>query len=267
MELNPQVVFERLFGSGASAEERAFRRKQSESILDSVIGELAGLKKTLGSRDKLTVDQYVNEVREIERRLKIAEKTSTVAPVSGSPTGIPDTYDEHIRLHFDLTRLAFQADVTRVATLLGARDLTGRSYPYPKSEWFPNAGTTGSFHGLSHHAENPATIRQYSTLNRYHLSTMSYFAEKLKATPDGDGTLLDHSLILYGTNMGNSNQHQHYDVPHILVGGANGRLKGGRHLAYPTKKVKTGNLLLSVLDMYGIRQETQGDSEGHLVGL
>jgi hypothetical protein len=267
MELNPQIVFERLFGSGASAEERAFRRVQSRSILDSVLGELSGLKKNLGARDKLTVDQYVSEVREIERRLEIAAKTSTVAPSAGAPTGIPDSWDEHIKLHFDLTRLAFQADVTRVATLLGARDLTGRAYDYPKSEWFPTAGRTGSFHGNSHHAENPATIRQYSILNRYHVSTMSYFAEKLKATPDGDGTLLDHSLILYGTNMGNSNQHQHYDVPHVLVGGANGKLKGGRHLAYPSKKVTTGNLLLSVLDMYNIHQDSQGDSTGRLAGL
>jgi hypothetical protein len=267
MELNPQIVFERLFGSGASAEERAFRRKQSQSILDSVLGELAGLKKGLGSRDKLTVDQYVAEVREIERRLQIAAKTSTVSPTSSAPTGIPDSYDEHIKLHYDLIRLAFQADVTRVATLLGARDLTGRSYPYPKSEWFPQSGTTGSFHGLSHHAENPSNIRQYSTLNRYHVSTMSYFAEKLKATPDGDGTLLDHSLILYGTNMGNSNQHQHYNVPHILVGGANGKMKGGRHLAYPTKTITTGNVLLSVLDMFGVHQDSQGDSTGRLAGL
>ncbi|HEX4997279.1 MAG TPA: DUF1552 domain-containing protein [Terriglobia bacterium] len=267
MELNPQIVFERLFGSGASVDERIFRRRQSQSILDSVLGELTGLKKDLGARDKLTVDQYTNEIREIERRLQIAAKISTVAPTSDAPTGIPDSWDEHIKLHYDLTRLAFQADVTRVATLLGARDLTGRTYPYPKSEWFPQAGTTGSFHGLSHHAENPATIRQYSTLNRYHVSTMSYFAEKLKATPDGDGTLLDHSLILYGTNMGNSNQHQHYNVPHILVGGASGQLKGGRHLAYPTKTITTGNLLLSVLDMFGIHQDSQGDSTGRLVGL
>jgi hypothetical protein len=267
MELNPQVVFERLFGSGASAEERAARRVQSKSILDSVLAELAGLKKGLGSRDKLTVDQFTTEVREIERRIEIAAKSSTVAPSSGAPTGIPDSWDEHIKLHYDLTRLAFKADVTRVATLLGARDLTGKSYPYPRSEWFPTAGTTGSFHGLSHHAESPNTIRQYSTLNRYHVSTMSYFAEKLKATPDGDGTLLDHALILYGTNMGNSNQHQHYDVPHILVGGANGRISGGRHLAFPTKTVTTGNLLLSVLDVFGIHQDSQGDSTGRLVGL
>src|SRR5262249_55937354 len=179
--------------------------------------------------------------------------------------------DDHIKLHFDLTALAFQADITRVATLLGARDLTGRSYPFPKSDLFPDGGTSVSFHGGSHHQGVPATIFYYAKRNRYHVSTMAYFAKKLQATPDGDGTLLDHALILYGTNMGNSNQHQHYDVPHILVGGANGQLKGGRFLQYPRKTVTTGNLLLSILYMYGIHDrvddkgrtiivESQGDS-------
>jgi hypothetical protein len=267
MELSPQVVFERLFGSGASADERAERLKQNRSILDSLTVQLKSLKSIVGPGDRKTLDQYSEEVFEIERRLQIAAKASTVAPSTGAPTGIPDSFDEHIRLHYDLTALAFQSDVTRVATLLGARDLTGKTYPYPTNEWFPTGGTSGSYHGDSHHAENPATIKRYSGLNRYHVSLMAYFAEKLKSIPDGDGNLLDHSLILYGTNMGNSNQHQHYDVPHILVGGANGQLKGGRHLAYPSKTVTTGNLLLSVLDMYGIHQDSQGDSTGRLEKL
>ena len=156
------------------------------------------------------------------------------------------------------TALAFQADITRVATLLGARDLTGRSYPFPKGELFPNGGVSVGFHGGSHHQDDPTQIRRYADLNRYHVSTLAYFAEKLRSIPDGDGTLLDHSLMLYGTNMGNSNQHQHYDVPHILVGGANGQLKGNRHLAYERKTVTTGNLLLNVLDICGIHQETAG---------
>jgi hypothetical protein len=183
------------------------------------------------------------------------------------PPGIPEQFDEHVKLHFDLLALAFKADITRVATVLGARDLTSRVYPFPRSPLFPEGGTSVSFHGGSHHQDDPAQIRRYATLNRYHVSTMAYFAEKLRSIPDGDGTLLDNSLILYGTNMGNSNQHQHYDVPHILVGGAAGKLQGNRHLAYERKSVTTGNLLLSVMDMYGLHRDAQGDSTGRLEKL
>jgi hypothetical protein len=267
MELNPAVVFERLFGSGATAEERVARMRQNRSILDSVLGELDGLRKELGAEDRRTVGRYTDEIREIERRIQIAAGVTDKVPVMDLPPGVPEAFDDHIKLQFDLTRLAFKSDITRVATLLGARDLTGRSYPFPKSELFPNGGVSVGFHGGSHHQDDPAQIRRYADLNRYHVSTLAYFVEKLKAEPDGDGTLLDHSLVLYGTNMGNSNQHQHYDVPHILVGGANGQLKGNRHLAYQRKTVTTGNLLLSVLDMYGIHQEKQGDSDGRLPKL
>jgi hypothetical protein len=267
MELNPQVVFERLFGSGATPAVRAARMKENQSILDSLLGELDGLRKNLGATDRRTVSQYTDEIREIERRIQLAAKASGVDPTLLEPAGVPDQFDEHIKLHIDLTALAFRADITRVATLLGARDLTGRSYPFPKSELFPQGGTSVGFHGGSHHQDDPNQIRRYADLNRYHVSTLAYFAEKLKGMPDGDGTLLDHSLILYGTNMGNSNQHQHYDVPHILVGGANGQLKGNRHLAYERKTVPTGNLLLTLLDLYGIHQERQGDSTGRLVKL
>jgi hypothetical protein len=267
MELNPQVVFERLFGSGSTPEQRATRMKQSQSILDSILGELASLKKDLGATDQRTVSQYTDEIREIERRLQLAAKASSVVPEIDLPPGVPEQFDDHIKLHFDLTALAFRADITRVATLLGARDLTGRSYPFPRNELFPQGGVSVSFHGGSHHQEDPAQIRKYADLNRYHVSTLAYFAQKLKSIPDGDGTLLDHSLILYGTNMGNSNQHQHYDVPHILIGGANGQLKGNRHVSYERKTVPTGNLLLSVLEMYGIHQDVQGDSTGRLEKL
>jgi hypothetical protein len=267
MELNPQVVFERLFGSGATPEVRAARRAQGKSILDNFMQSLGGLKKNVGASDRTTLDQYTDEVREIERRLDLAAKASEVAPSMNEPSGIPQNFDDHIKMHYDLVALAFKADITRVATLLGARDLTGRSYPFPKNELFPNGGTSVSFHGGSHHADVPATIANYAQLNRYHVSTTAYFAELLKKTPDGDGTLLDHTLILHGTNMGNSNQHQHYDVPHILIGGANGKLKGGRFLNYERKTVTTGNLLLSVLDMYGIHQDKQGDSTDRLAKL
>jgi hypothetical protein len=213
------------------------------------------------------VNQYTDEIREIERRIQIAAKASGDVPTLDLPPGIPEQFDEHIRLHSDLLTLAFRADITRVATMLGGRDLTSRVYPFPKSTLFPEGGTSVSFHGGSHHQDDFAQIRRYATLNRYHVSTMAYLAEKLKATPDGDGTLLDHSLILYGTNMGNSNQHQHYDVPHILVGGANGKLKGNRTLGYERKTVTTGNMLLSVLDMFGINKDAQGDSTGRLPKL
>jgi hypothetical protein len=267
MELNPQVVFERLFGSGATPAVRAARMKENQSILDSLLGELDGLRKSLGATDRRTVSQYTDEIREIERRIQLAAKASGVDPTLLEPAGVPDQFDEHIKLQFDLTALAFRADITRVATLLGARDLTGRSYPFPKSELFPQGGTSVGFHGGSHHQDDPAQIRRYADLNRYHVSTLAYLAEKLKAMPEGDGTMLDHSLILYGTNMGNSNQHQHYDVPHILIGGVNGQLKGNRHLAFERKTVTTGNLLLSILDMYGIHNEKKGDSTDRLVKL
>jgi hypothetical protein len=259
MELNPQVVFERLFGDGSDPEQRAARRRQQRSVLDMVVHSLARLQKEIGPSDRVRLDQYAEDIREIERRLDLAAKASADTPSVSVPTGVPDAFDEHIKLQFDLTALAFQADMARVATLLGARDLTNRSYPA--------SGTNTGFHGGSHHAENPDKIADYSKINRYHVQMLAYFLEKLKSTPDGDGTLLDHSLILYGSNMGNSNQHQHYDVPHILAGGASGQLKGGRHLAYPSKTVPTGNLLLSILDMFGIDQERVGDSTGRLEKL
>ena len=267
MELDPQVVFERLFGSGSTPEERAQRRNQRQSILDSVVSELASIKKELGASDRRTVDDFATEVHEIERRIKLASSASAAVPSIDEPQGVPDDFDKHIKLHFDLTALAFKADITRVATLLGARDLTGVAYPLPRDEWFPEGGRTGSFHGLSHHQEIAKNLADYAKLNRYHVSTLSYFAQKLKKTPDGDGTLLDHSLILYGSNMGNSNQHQHYDVGHTLVGGANGKLKGGRYLTYPTKTVTTGNVLMSILHMFGIEKDKQGDSTGLLPKL
>jgi hypothetical protein len=172
------------------------------------------------------------------------------------PAGVPETFAEHIKLQFDLLALAYQADITRVATLLYARDLTGRVYP--------EAGTTISFHGGSHHAEDPVHVLEFAKLNRYHVQTLAYFIDKLRKIPEGDGTLLDHSLTLYGTNMGNSNQHLHYDVPHVLIGGAGGKLKGDRHLAFKSKTVSASNLLLSVLGLYGIQRDSFGDSTGRI---
>ncbi|HEY7334034.1 MAG TPA: DUF1552 domain-containing protein [Bryobacteraceae bacterium] len=261
MELNPQVVFERMFGDGATSDQRARRRKRDGSILDSLSGSLSRLKNEAGASDRVKLDDYTQNVREIERRLQIAMKASTVAPQDMEvPVGVPQTFDEHIKLQFDLLALAFQADITRVGTLLFARDLTGRVYPASEAP-------TASFHGTSHHGEDPRKIAELSKINQYHIKMLAHLIEKMSKTQDGEGTVLDRSLVLYGSNMGNSNQHQHYDVPHVLVGGLNGKLKGGRHLAYPSKTYPTGNLLLSILDMYDIHQDSIGDSTGRLPNL
>src|SRR5687768_3770566 len=267
MELNPQVVFERLFGSGSTPEQRAQRMRQSKSILDSLVAELATLRRQLGPADVQTVNQYTDEIREIERRIQLAAKASGDVPELDLPPGIPEQFDQHIRFHYKLVALGLKADITRVVTLLGARDLTGRSYQFPKGELFPNGGTSVSFHGGSHHQDDPVQMRRYSDLNRYHLSTTAYLAEELKSIKEGDGTLLDNTVILHGTNMGNSNQHQHYDVPHFLIGGKNLGLRGNRHLAYERKTVPTGNLLVSVLNLFGIDKDKQGDSTGSLAKL
>jgi hypothetical protein len=261
MELNPQVVFERMFGDGSTIEERAERRTLDRSILDSLTGSLSRLRGTFGSADRTRLDEYTTDVREIERRLQIAVKASTVAPADMSvPVGVPPSFDEHIKLQFDLLALAFQADISRVGTLIMGRDLTGRVFP-------DSAVPTLSWHGGSHHGEDPRVIANYSKLNQYHVKMIAYLAEKLSKTQEGEATLLDRSLILFGTNMGNSNQHLHYDVPHVLVGGANGTHQGGKHLAYPSKTVPTGNLLLSVLEKFGIHEEKIGDSTGRLENL
>jgi len=259
MEINPQVVFERMFGDGGTPEVRAARREQQRSILDSVTDSLGRLQHQVGHGDSVRLEQYFDDVREIERRLEIAARASTETPDVSVPYGVPESFDEHIKLQLDLLALAWQADITRVATLLYARDLTGRVYP--------ESGTNISFHGGSHHAEDPGRIAQYARLNRYHVQTLAHFVEKIDSIRDGDGTLLDHSLILYGSNMGNSNQHLHYDVPHVLIGGASGRLRGDRHLAYESRTVPSGNLLSSVLDMFDIEHDRFGDSTGRLAGI
>ena len=261
MELNPQVVFERMFGDGSTVDQRAARRARDRSILDSLSSSLLRLRNNVSVSDRTRLDDYTQNVREIERRLQIAAKASTVASTDMAvPVGVPQSFDEHIKLQFDLLALAFQADITRVGTLLFARDLTGRTYPDSQA---PTLG----FHGGSHHGEDPRRIAEYAKLNQYHVKMLAHLVETFSKTEDGDGTLLDHSLVLYGSNMGNSNQHLHYDVPHVLVGGLNGRMKGNRHLAFPSRTVPTGNLLLSLLDKYDIHQESIGDSTGRLVGL
>jgi hypothetical protein len=250
-----------MFGSGSTPAQRAERRDRNRSILDSLGEKLSGIRGEFSTPDRARLDDYTEAVREIERRLEIAASASAAAPENlDVPPGIPQSFDEHIKLQFDLMALAFQADITRVGTLLFARDLTGRVYPESEA---PRLG----FHGGSHHGEDPARINEFSKVNQYHVKMLAHFVDKLSATQDGNGTLLDHSLLLYGSNMGNPNQHLHYDSPHVVVGGLNGRMRGGRHLAYPSKTLSTGNLLLSILDKFDIHQDSIGDSNGRLEDL
>ena len=259
MEINPQVVFERMFGDGSSPQLRVARRERQASILDSVTGSLRELMPQVSHVDRVRIEQYMEDVREIERRLAIAARASSEVPDVPVPYGVPESFHEHIQIQFDLLSLAFQADITRVATVLYARDLTNRVYP--------ESGAAVSFHGASHHAEDPGRIAQYAQVNRYHVQMLAYFVKKLTEIKEESGSLLDRSLILYGSNMGNSNQHLHYDVPNVLIGGASGQLKGDRHLAFASRTTPTGNLLLSILDMCGVRRDSVGDSTGRLAGI
>jgi Protein of unknown function (DUF1552) len=259
MEINPQTLFERMFGDGSSPELRKVRRERQASILDSVNGSLRALMTEVPHGDQMRLEQYADDVREVERRLSIAARASTDAPNMSMPYGVPESFNEHIQVQWDLLALAFQTDITRVASMLYARDLTSRVYP--------ESGTNSSFHGISHHAEDPGQIALLAMINRYHVNMLAYLVQKLDSIKEGDGTLLDHSLLLFGSNMGNSNQHLHYDTPAVLVGGASGRLKGDRHLAYASRTVPTGNLLLSIANMFDVQAEHFGDSTGPLQNI
>jgi hypothetical protein len=255
-EINPRMAFERLFGDGASAEERILTRKRSGSILDAVSRELTSFNKGIGAGDKAKLNDYLENIREIERRL--GNVTNRPAPDQPSevPFGIPDTKDEHFKLMYDIMWMAFQADITRSASLMLGRDVSISS--------FPASGFDGPWHGTSHHDDNPANKANYAKINRYHVENLAYFVAKLKNTPDGDGTLLDHTLILKSSNMGNSHRHAHEKVPTILVGGVDGTFKGNRHFVYPDNTQRTSNLLLSILDLYGITLDSIGDSTGRV---
>jgi len=260
-EGNPRAVFQKLFGEGDTDQERAQILAETGSILDRVTGQAKRLQASLGVQDRVVVSDYLDSVREIERRVQMASKPDERAlTIPDAPIGTPNDITEYFKLMFDLMALAFQADITRVGTLLFARDLTGRTYPESEAP-------TSGFHGVSHHGEDPRNIALLSKINQYHIKMLAHLIANLAKTQDGDGTLLDHSLVLYGSNMGNSNQHVHYDVPHVLVGGLNGQLKGGRHLAYPSKTIPTGNLLLSILDKFDIHQDKIGDSTGRIESL
>jgi len=249
-EVNPRVAFERLFGDGTSPEERIRGRKTNASILDSVTYEIPGLKKSLGNDDKVKLDNYLENISEIERRIKIAMGRAIAEPSSEIPFGLPESKHVHYRLMYDLMALAFQGDLTRSATFMLGRDLTSQN--------FPESGFNGGWHGSSHHGDKPDNIANYAKMNRYHVQNLAYFCEKLKAIKEGDGTVLDHVLIYKGSNMGNSHRHAHEKVPVILVGGIDGTYKGNRHFVYPDNTEKTSNMLLALLHLYGIERQTFG---------
>jgi hypothetical protein len=256
MQNNPQAVFERLFGDGNTAEQRKTRRAQSISLLDSVVGEAASLQHKLPATDRTRLDQYLSDVREIERRVqKAGQQLSDDLPVPAAPTGVPRDIEEHIKLMYDLQVLAWQAEITRVSTFLMCKELSGTTYP--------KSGVRDAFHTLSHHSNVKENIERFAVLNTYHVGLFAYFLEKLRATPDGDGTLLDHSLVLYGSGMSDGNQHNHTDLPVVLAGGASGRLKGGRHLRHP-KNTPMANLLVAMLDTLDIPTDKFGDSNGEV---
>jgi hypothetical protein len=255
-EVNPRVAFERLFGDGASPEERLTGRKQNASILDSVTYELASFKKDLGAGDRTRLDTYLENIRELERRIKIAMSKTVSEPSGEIPFGLPDSKHVHFRLMYDLMALAFEGDITRSATMMLGRDLSGTS--------FPESGFTGGWHGTSHHGDKPDNIANYAKMNRYHVQNLAYFVEKLKKIPDGDGSVLDHVLIYKGSNMGNSHRHAHEKVPVILVGGIDGTFKGNRHIVFPDNTQRASNMLLSILHKYGIERDSFGSSTGPL---
>ncbi len=254
MQNNPQVVFERLFGDGSTDDERKTRRRQSLSLLDSVVGEAASLQKKLPASDRGRLDQYLTDVREIERRVqKVGEQLSDDLDVPPSPTGVPRDVEEHIKLMFDLQILAWQADITRVSTMLLCKELSNAVYP--------KSGIRDAFHILSHHSNVQENKDRFAVLNKYHVGLLAYFLGKLRATPDGNGTLLDHAMVLYGSGMSDGNQHNHTDLPIILAGGASGRLTGGRHIRNP-KDTAMANLLVAMLDKLDVPANQFGDSTG-----
>jgi Protein of unknown function (DUF1552) len=255
-ENNPRVVFERLFGDGGTVDQRLQQARRNRSILDSVSEDIQRLERSLGSGDRLRMNEYLDAVREVESRIQKAEsRISDVSlPRLERPIGVPDDFGEHLGLMYDLLWLAYRADITRVCTMMLGRELVGRPYP--------ELGVPESHHGLSHHRDDPQNLEKLARINTYHIDLFSKFVEKLRSTPEGDRTLLDNSLLLYGAGLSNPNEHAHTDLPLMLVGGA-GDLRGGRHLQFP-KGTPMMNLLLSMLDRVGLPVEQYGDSTGQL---
>ena len=258
MENNPRVVFERLFGDSGSTNSavRLARIQRQRSLLDSVSGTVADLERRLGARDRARLDEYLDAVRDVERRIQKAEEQSTQQlPVVDQPPGIPASYEEHAKLMFDLLVLAYQSDLTRVSTFMLARELSGRTYP--------EIGVPDAHHPTSHHKEDRELIAKVAKINTYHTSLFAYYVEKLRATRDGDGSLLDHMMVMYGAGMSDSNRHDPNNLPLLLVGGAAGQLKGGRHIKYRDNP-PMANLLVTLMDKLGLPIEQIGNSTGKL---
>lgn len=259
MEASPRTVFERLFGSSSAGPESQRVPAADRSILDVLSGPVARLKNRLGPKDRSRVNEYLEAIRELERRIQSVEKANATGRDRQLPEAsldLPDSFDEHVKLMFDLQLLAFSADITRVCSFKMGIDRSQRIYP--------ESGVTAPFHALSHHREIPERIEEYARLNRYHVSKVAEFLEQLRTTPDVDGNLLDHSLVLYGSPMGDSHVHEHRFLPLFLAGRAGGILKGNLHVSCP-ENTPMANVLLTTLHKLGVDIDRIGDSTGEIV--
>lgn len=259
MEINPRKVFERMFGRGGSTAERVAQSKEDQSILDLFVKQAADLEKKLGPQDRSAMNDYLESVREIERRVQrmSVEGADSNVAIPAAPAGIPYSYEDHVNLMYDLMLLAYQANVTKVVTYMLAREISNRTYP--------QVGVQDGHHAISHHSNQPAKMDKNVKIQTYHIGLFSGFLDKMAATRDGDGSLLDHSILIFGSNMSNSNAHNHFPLPNLVVSGS-GSVKGGRHLKYPDHTPMT-NLLLTVLDKAGVRMDKLGDSTGMMGDL
>ena len=254
MENNPRKLFQSLFGVGDSPEERAAMSSQTSSILDLVMSETTQLQNQLGAADRQALSDYLESVREIERRIqKTAEHDMSAVVLPDAPQGIPDAFDEHMNLQMDLIALAWQANMTRVASMMLAAEVSNKTYNH--------IGVSDAFHPLSHHQNNPAKMARLVRVQEYHSRVFARFVQKLADTQDGDGSMLDNAILLYGSNMSNSNAHDHFPLPSAIVGTGGGRIKGGQHLVYPDY-TPVSNLMLTLMDRIGVELESFGDSTG-----
>jgi len=254
-EAHPRIVFERLFGEGGSAADRRAALQRKASLLDAVRGDISRLQMKLGPEDRTRVNQYLDTVREVERRIQKAEADTSDTPLPDldRPVGVPASYTDHAKLMLDLQVLALQGDVTRVMTFQLARETSNRTYT--------EIGVPDPHHPLTHHGNDPDKIARMAKINAFHVSLYAYFLERLKATPEGDGSLLDHGLFVYGSGMGNPNIHDHVNLPILVAGGAAGRHKGARHIRY-TEPTPLANLHLTLLERIGVRMDAFADSKG-----
>jgi len=254
MENNPQIVFERLFGDGSTDAERRERREQAKSLLDSVGQQVSNLNKSLPAADRSRLSDYLDEVREVERRVHLVDsKLTDDLDLPEAPVGVPNDFEAHLDLMFDLQVLAFKSEITRISTLMLARENSNAVYP--------RSGIREGFHNSSHHSNERKNMDSFALINNYHVTRLASFLAKLEATPDGDGSLLDHAMILYGSSLSDGNEHNFNPLPIVLAGGASGRLQGGRHLRH-APDTPMSNLLLSMLHLLGVDQPDFGDSTG-----